>query len=351
MSRRSHVARVFTPLSDSEYDLEQDGSTEMDSDDGGGEKEVPVGADAYGGVVFAAVRLFDADSLKQKGQCQLATNFVISFFMHGINLFFQFGLLFLIFAFAIENSEDPWEHADLTAEGAVLDAAMAAVPPQPLDATIALNALAVNRCRKDHTVRFAQSFLIFLWAVRVTPEVMGCFWTTKTCWSLPDTKMGKLIKETDGKFFIFSLNLRLRIFISLFVNLPKFLIGVLLAFVGAKFLMFANSLAPLVMKAVAMQFVLTIDELIFNGLASAAYAKQVSDCCFLIYQDTIPVNWNLWGTTVLKFFVIVAWTLAITRVMYADVQSFRDSCSFYEGAFPAPGNHTGLSFLGMRFIE
>ena len=125
---------------------------------------------------------------------------------------------------------------------------------------------------------------LFLWFMTMLKEFVTCANLIKDINSVPmcDFADEMLMRNEDDKRFIVALTPMVRRALQLLVIVPKFCTATLLLYLGGQWLTATTQFEDLVMNAVAMEFVLQIDEYLYDVLLPMAYRAQVENIDFLL---------------------------------------------------------------------
>eukprot|EP00747_Dinoflagellata_sp_TGD_P145694 gnl/TRDRNA2_/TRDRNA2_176613_c0_seq2.p1 gnl/TRDRNA2_/TRDRNA2_176613_c0~~gnl/TRDRNA2_/TRDRNA2_176613_c0_seq2.p1 ORF type:complete len:355 (+),score=58.98 gnl/TRDRNA2_/TRDRNA2_176613_c0_seq2:99-1163(+) len=332
-----------------EEDLEDDSSTVLEPNE-----KLNLAKDSYSGFIFSCIMFSDHATVEKNGFVAELVQLCLSTLIHICSCGIQIFLIFMLYVYADERAEDPYEK-NLDQVIATLKDATANMTE--LSTTSDVEASAWSLCKKDHSVPYTAVIILLLWGFKVAPEVMAALWNAYVVFMMPAAEAGDTMITRIGdfndpdKFRIDKIHSHQRIIFIVCVDLPRISISCLLYLVGAKFLVFCPSVGVLIMKAISLAFVLTLDELLFSGMASLKQQERIAKAALHYHQASMPIHWHLWGSTVTKVGIILMCTLMITEVWYADLQAFRRACLNYKVALIFPKcEHCGTHFLG-RLLE
>jgi hypothetical protein len=135
----------------------------------------------------------------------------------------------------------------------------------------------------------------------------------------------------------------------------KLCIAVPLTFVGAKFLLLQVSPLSLIMKVLALQLVIGLDDLLVSSLTTHTCHQELEQAKIHVVSRPAPTNAIQWdngvGDVVWAILALLL-TLLFTEILFGDIMQFRRACDAYDIKFHnAEGNTLyfggGLS-LGRR---
>lgn len=299
--------------------------------------------------LLAMIKAADMPSLEGEGKVNIILHVVLSAIMWLFSVIIQLLLLFLIFAYPVEQSEDPWEE-HLHRETLALQSALAQRPPRQLILRDPFEYRAHTLCNHDHTVMFSQSLLIFVWVTKMLPYLWKNGFCLSVIISLPwASDANPLCYEADDKSFVVThLRRRIRIAIVVLVLFPQFVVDLVILYVGAKFLFYCPSLLTLITKSLCFFFLTQIDDVIYEGLGSRAMKKVISKSTFQWHKKGQSPQWDLWGSSTVRLLIALAVTLYYTRVFHGDIQVFRALCYEYKTIFAQSCENCGMDFFGLH---
>ncbi|CAE7759067.1 unnamed protein product, partial [Symbiodinium pilosum] len=128
--------------------------------------------------------------------------------------------------------------------------------------------------------------IVFLWTARMISEVKSSFHLISDLYNVPqlpasatarDMVYQVLNEETNEVecFEILAMNRMVRILLTLLVALPKVAVAFILMFIGCRWLAATQSFADLILNALALEFVIGIDELMFEAFTPAHIGRFI----------------------------------------------------------------------------
>merc|ERR1711988_1622438 len=119
-------------------------------------------------------------------------------------------------------------------------------------------------------------------------------------------------------------------FIKLFsvalVYVPRLIIAIFLTYTSGKFLVFANSMGTVVLKAVAMQFVVTLDETIYKAFIPTTFNKKLTRSTMKV-PGARPSIGMQWGMSFIWICLVFGMVRFINHFVLGDFEEFRHECS------------------------
>lgn len=123
--------------------------------------------------------------------------------------------------------------------------------------------------------------ILFLWWCTILSEIRDNERLIKDFTSLPLTVHGHMIEqaEEDGNKIekIRKLNTTMRLLLYITIALPKTMISIFLLIVGTVWLAATQSFADLILNAVALEFIIGIDETIFGSMFPASLKQDLKN--------------------------------------------------------------------------
>jgi hypothetical protein len=284
------------------------------------------------------------DTCRTEAPFEVFMRLVMTFVMLQVSIGIQLCLLYLFYTTTLENKEDPYEPAQLEPKEELLAAVLnAQVPLNITGSTLAKDTLTL--CIRDKTLPGSHLLMIFIWLTKMSMEFDDCFKRFKGCWRAPlqDDVIVSIDPETD-KHTIVSMSSMLRVLCILLLCIPQFFIACVTSFVGVKFLTFALDMGSLIMKALSLGFIVTIDEVIYTVFAPKVFKKLLKDTKLwedrnIWYADCLSgenlgeslkgwLGTLLWGAGILFF------TFFLYEGPFHELMSFKKQCHEYFLRYP-----------------
>jgi len=140
-------------------------------------------------------------------------------------------------------------------------------------------------CQLGASSRFFFCVVLFVWVTAIQREFRTTYYMTRNINRMPRcSHSSQMMIVTRQNVCIVALTLRTRWLLYALVCAPKFLISLYLLSLGCQWLSASTSFEGLVLNAVAMEFVLHIDELLYKAFVPATYRRQVADINFFVRQ-------------------------------------------------------------------
>merc|ERR1712217_376111 len=164
---------------------------------------------------------------------------------------------------------------------------------------------------------------------------------------MPTCRSGHDMLRVDSAatISIIALTSRTRTMLCILVCVPKLAISVYLLILGCKWLSATTSFEALVMNTMAMEFVLHIDELLYEAFLPAGYRRQVSDINFFLPNSIMSTEelkrQELWSYGKAIFSLcgavgfVFLWADFLQVVLPQDISDVTRHCAEYlEGMSP-----------------
>lgn len=161
----------------------------------------------------------------------------------------------------------------------------------------------VDLCQSAFAFPGFTAVIMFLWSVRMLGEVreiISLQWQMlRFVWAhgprgAPlnhgSVETNHVFRFEDNKSIVIErVTIELNIVIFLFVMLPRFIIAICVFVSGLTWLASAHSIEELILNALALEFIVSIDELIFAQILPRTYAELVQNTKFEM-QQVLPEN-------------------------------------------------------------
>mmetsp|Transcript_12992 Transcript_12992/g.25510 ORF Transcript_12992/g.25510 Transcript_12992/m.25510 type:complete len:510 (+) Transcript_12992:19-1548(+) len=196
-------------------------------------------------------------------------------------------------------------------------------------------------CQIGMTSRFFYCVLLFVWVTSMLAEFRASAQLIHQVAQMPLCHQGQdmLRMDEEEKISIIALTRRTRMLMYCFVCIPKIGISMYLLVLGCQWLSATTSFEALVVNTMAMEFVLHVDELLYEAFLPPSYRRQVEDINFFI-QERQPTpeeeEWREWSTYVkafcfllVGFAVVIVWSDFLQGVLPQDISDVKEHCAVY----------------------
>jgi hypothetical protein len=145
-------------------------------------------------------------------------------------------------------------------------------------------------CQMALSQRIFVRIIVFLWVTNNVGEVRENWAKTTAVFSLPflpegmDTRLmvRDLPERPESDLCIVCLNMRGRMILLTLVFIPKFIIAVILTFMGVNWLMAAESAGDLILNSLSLAFVTKIDEVLAQVFFPSKLQKNIATLCIMM---------------------------------------------------------------------
>lgn len=118
--------------------------------------------------------------------------------------------------------------------------------------------------------------IVFMWTARMLGEVRSIERLSRDIWAIPplpnDAETADMLWEVkddagESEFRVIALSRLTRVSIYLLVIIPKLVIAAILMYIGCRWLAATESFSDLILNALALEFVIGTDELVYDNFA------------------------------------------------------------------------------------
>jgi len=257
--------------------------------------------------------------------------------LHFCTVLGQFFLVHWTYLSGLETGYDPYVQAKIDAD--TIEEALS--HNHPVSLANSTNVDVVEWCRADSTHPASHVLVMAIWATRMVMEIADASWRLYRIWSLDHAKKRRLVDWKKESPSVTSLTPELKIFLITFLSVPQFLIAISLSWTGAKLLESAQSMPNLVLKALTLQYIIGLDELVFTAFSSVRFKKVANNMKFVLVMTKsthawswrVSNAWRAWGSNTLKLAASLTY-LALTCYVFRDMRRLRHNCREYFHIFP-----------------
>jgi len=312
-----------------------------------------VPTDAYGDVIVSFVwlmrwkeclglpRLDPSDPLspQQHPRFWMLTSFIV----YVANLLFQFCLSFMVFTDDLYNAQS-WSFFDMLLDSnhsiwyqiAELASSTTLLPDSNRTS---------KHCLSNHVdILWAYPVVLFLWISRMLQEIAESVWlmivllrvcppdaeeptANLSCASSHVLRAGGT--SAKPSYLIVGTSGILRHTLLLVISLPKLVLGIWVTWVGCKFLILTRTTGTLVLKSVALQWFVMIDELLFKSYMSEQ-KKDLMKKTSIAYRSFKDDTWATYGNTVARMSIVLLLHSTIYYGVFRPINEFRSACRDYK---------------------
>jgi len=290
-------------------------------------------ADTY---EFCALRLTEFCSANEK-QTVHYLHLLHATTLWALNLFIQGSIVFVVWG-ASNDLERPWsdevweQSFGMTLKSAGEELLDAIRSGSKLD--FDNSAKLLQKCDEQTGIStdLIYYIMIFIWLTNQMKEFKRVRDWWKMLWEVsPMTLERTTIVDTEKKV-VQAMPIWLKVVLFIVVPFAKFVVFVPTTFVGFKFLALQTVAFAVVMKAVALQLVLSIDEMLIQSLALRTATKSISATKILHEKNDDNCGIKYWydGVGALIYLIgICFFTFLGLEVYYSSLMFFRRSCRSY----------------------
>merc|ERR1711874_807725 len=92
-------------------------------------------------------------------------------------------------------------------------------------------------------------------------------------------------------------------------------------------------MANVILKAVSMQFIVTLDEVLYKAFIPSSFGKKIKGAK-VVHQGTRPQLWQQWGSSTTYMCIAIILMVLIRSCLFSNLQHYRDACREYYTIFP-----------------
>jgi len=324
-------------------------------DDGLFERTHRLASCTYDGAILAAVAAVDIQYQKIHTPAETAFQLTFAWVLNTVNTVSQLVMVWMLNVSVIERQESLFEN-DVMGMIARMQSHIDTMTSQGLSSNDPYEASILRRCiQADETLPFAHLLVVILWFSRMLQEVVESVQCMIIIWKLPDGKevmeVSNVLDENynivDYKYYIVCLPRTLKVLVTIFVTGTRVFVAIVLSWTSAKYLILSNNMAHVLLKAVGLQFVVNLDELLFRSFAPGIFRRQIQHTAFK-YQHPLVNLWQQWFGSMAKMVGVLLMGLTMNRIVFYKVWAFRAQCRDYFTMYPS--DYTGTS-QGTPFAE
>merc|ERR1712196_378988 len=196
---------------------------------------IPMKATTYDGIVLALVCLEDTTYVKNHGMFPALAQFIMCLILHLVNVGTQFTLIYLLLVTTTKKETIPFKHGTQP----MIEELRVAMEANPV-VRLSPDSPAVAGCLRNETLPVSHLFVQFIWASRMSLEIVDALWRLLVIFKLPIATHSDLLNESpDGKVVLAHSTCKVKALSLILGVIPQMVVGVFLWWTGAKFLFFA----------------------------------------------------------------------------------------------------------------
>lgn len=307
------------------------------------QRQAKLQASTYDGAVLAAIALVDEEYLKVHAFSEAVFQFAFAWVINGLNTVSQLLLVYMLYVSVIERQESLFENDPMRMIEEIKQH-LRADNRHPLSPHNATEADILLRCSADETLPYAHMLVVCLWFSRMLIEVVDSILYARIIWHLPVPVMKGQVMEVSNvlddreniveyKYFIVALPRFMKVIITCAITGLRVVVAFCLTWTSARYLIMSNDMAHVLLKAVGLQFVVGLDELLFKSFCPGIFRRQVEHTRF-VFPGTIKSLWQQWMGSAWKVAGVLALGIVMSRFVFYKVHAFRSQCREYYEFFP-----------------
>jgi len=133
------------------------------------------------------------------------------------------------------------------------------------------------------------------------------------------------IEERENLTLIVGLKCVDKVMMNIFLVVPKAMIAILLWIVGAEFMVFTRDMENLILKALALHFIIMTNVLIFESFFSPVKKDVIRKTKVVEIEGWKSRAWRSWQGEVVKLLVVVMLVVSL-HLFYTNELLFQDIC-------------------------
>lgn len=205
--------------------------------------------------------------------------------------------------------------------------------------------------------------MMFLWYSMMSKELFDILDIIRMIVAFPSEKpvdpdkvkedKDKLKSVADESFLIMGkspdkidhMKFHWKLFLLFFILVPEVMLVLFTTMVGVKFLAVTGDPGTLIMKAMALKFILMFKKLFYTAFVSQQFDKYMKKAKYQEARQPGKNYWNSWIMTLLKLFISIMFS-GSSWSEWNHMLKLRDACRQYFEANPSSclGNSCGLTF-------
>lgn len=204
--------------------------------------------------------------------------------------------------------------------------------------------------------------MMFMWLAMMIKQVVDTLELIKIIVMLPEEKPTPWDKEDKDKDpnkedennsykqigkdkdKIASMAFKWQLFCLLFILLPQLGLEIFITTAGIRFLAMTGAPGRLIMKAMALKFILSFGKLFYLAFASTQFTRYMGKVKYQWERSQQRNYWNSWLSSLFKLFLVVL-GVGLAWYPYSHVLKLRHYCRQYYEVYPPPcvGSTCGLA--------
>jgi len=254
-------------------------------------------------------------------------------FMYIANLVLQTGIVYAFVVRYVTPEEEKYELPGFDIELAVHCMSYAYEHGLPLvgNATDQLTQEFADDVHKKCELQevgefsFIYVFMLFLWYATIIREAAASLFRAHQVGTVVERleKDTAVVESND----IVALSTWMKVVLIVLVPVPKFLIAIAVGWYGSTLLMVQVDVLHIVTKALCLQLIMNVDEVLFKTLAPNVALDRVQNMKLKRHVHTTYHQWDLWLSSVVKSVFALGMALLFYFYGVPHLTSFRNECN------------------------
>lgn len=297
--------------------------------------KIPLQDTSYDAVVMALVCLEDEGYRNRHGQAALL-QFLTGLSLHIMVVIVQVSIVVFLLVTTTQTAAQPYRD-DIEGKTKIILDAVAS------HTYLAIDGPGMTLCQEMDTLQGAHFLIQFIWSARMLQEFVDVMWRLVHVYGMAQGQVdqGGIVEDDDGHILIAHNNACVTWMCMLISPIPQVLCAVFLWWTGAKFLFFAHTMGVLIMKAISIAFITSLDEMMYKSFAPKGFKEVVHKTRYLYCRGRPHYHWHMWGVSIAKVAFALTLSCFVYWGVYGNVTAFRGACWKYWGEFPSDIPHRG----------
>mmetsp|Transcript_51940 Transcript_51940/g.120706 ORF Transcript_51940/g.120706 Transcript_51940/m.120706 type:complete len:377 (+) Transcript_51940:57-1187(+) len=290
--------------------------------------KLPLDMTTYDSIILAVVLVCDRHYLHTQGMKNAVMQLSCMLLLHTFVVASQFLLIY--WTFLDTTMEDPFDDPEKKLE-LVLNATEKGLSLTNMtDWSFAHTTL--EQCRRDTAKPACHLLVNMIWVIRMVQELSEAVWRFICLSRLQRVQQkGRLVDWVEGE--LHSLPFLLKHVLVMTVCVPQILIALALAWTGVKMLEEATSMTDIVLRALTLQYIIGIDELVFSAFSAVRYKHLMGSVKYVIVSGNPSTSWQVYGVNTIKILGVSACLVCIWAA-FKHSHQLRVACHNYLDLFP-----------------
>eukprot|EP00931_Biecheleriopsis_adriatica_P078270 TRINITY_DN51727_c0_g1_i1.p1 TRINITY_DN51727_c0_g1~~TRINITY_DN51727_c0_g1_i1.p1 ORF type:complete len:357 (-),score=67.09 TRINITY_DN51727_c0_g1_i1:139-1209(-) len=195
-------------------------------------------------------------------------------------------------------------------------------------------ALILQRCKELNAsgIEVVQICLMFLWTAKMLSELLDTNQLRGRLCSIRRRQHAH--EEMIDEHVLVCLDRQSLIAIYIAVLIPKVIVGITTWWIGSRLIVYGRTVTFVILKGLAMQFIVSIDELL-STYFSSVYTQELFDVLKMQWpRKGAGRSWRMWANSLLKVILVASLTGLYLFVFEGKLPQLRRSCDVYQAGTP-----------------